>query len=702
MTVRAETDALMALAAAGRRKEEGGGPSAWAAGPALRAIWRARRAALTGAALAVAVAAIALSAAPPRWTAEAEILLEPDDLAQGAPLSAQSIESQARLLLSRGLLDTVVSGLRLEEDLATGAPIDPAAGLLARLGAEARHAMGAWRGDANGLGSPGADPAARRAAAVDALAAMLSVRRAGESRSLIVSAVDVSPRRAALIANAAADAFLADQARVKRDSAQRADTWLRARLAEIAPRLAAAEADIDALRLSALSDRPDGAAARVRLGEFAAARDALAAKGAAPDDPRRRALDGAVAALASGLARDASAATALRGAQAEVQTLREARDGAVRRLEAAAAQPDLYRPDARMIAAATPPRRPSGPSLALPLALAGAAGLLAGVLVYLAREALLGLPDSPGALARMCGAPVIAALAPTSARRPDSVLDARARPGGAAAEAGRALRVAALHAAEMETVRRHPGREREGGRARQRSREHSGRDHSGREQPRRDNSGREQPGRDNSGPETPRGLVIATAGVQIGSGASAMAALLAEACARMGLTVCLVDGDLRAPAQAARYGLEAETDLLAVLDGESLLEDALWPVDPPGLTVLPAAPAPASRGEVLAEGGMEHVIAALRARFDVVVIDAPAPCLAADGRLLAGLADATVLVLRWGAAGRGPVRAALAALDSAGAVCAGVALTEARGAAAAPISTWSQGRFGRFAEGFAD
>ena len=201
-----------------------------------------------------------------------------------------------------------------------------------------------------------------------------------------------------------------------------------------------------------------------------------------------------------------------------------------------------------------------------------------------------------------------------------------------------------------------------------------------------------------------QGLAVAVTGASRGAGASSVAALLAESLARMGRTVCLVDADLRAPAQAARYGLEAETELLAVLDGEAPLDDSLWPVDMPGLTVLPAAPAPPSRGEVLAEAGIDDLIDALRARFDVVVIDAPAPSSAADGRLLAGLADATVLTMRWGRTGRAQARAAMAALESAGANPAAIALTDARGAASPPVSAWSGrgAKYARFAEGFAD
>ncbi|MFT6773897.1 MAG: hypothetical protein ACJA1L_001607, partial [Paracoccaceae bacterium] len=115
MTVHAETDALMALAAQAQGRRHDDGPAApRALAPAvLAALWRARAAAAAGAAIALVVAAAGLSALPPRYVAQVEILLDP---AADAPLSSQSIESQARVLLSRGSLNAVVAGLRLEDE----------------------------------------------------------------------------------------------------------------------------------------------------------------------------------------------------------------------------------------------------------------------------------------------------------------------------------------------------------------------------------------------------------------------------------------------------------------------------------------------------------------------------------------------------------------------------------------------------------
>jgi succinoglycan biosynthesis transport protein ExoP len=679
MTVHAETDALMALAAQaqGRRRDDGPAAPRALAPAVLAALWRARAAAAAGAAIALVVAAAGLSALPPRYVAQVEILLDP---AADAPLSSQSIESQARVLLSRGSLNAVVAGLRLEDELAS-APL-ASGGVVARiaggLAAGARARLG-WT-PAAGAALPDAEM--RRASAIDALAAMLSVRRAGDSRALVLSARDGSARRAALIANAAADAFLADQARAKRDDAARGAVSLRARMDDLRPRLLAAEAAADALRLRAVTMRPEGATATERLARLAAARDALIAQGAQASDPRLGALDRAIAAQQAEAAAQSRGAASLEEADHAAAALRAVRDEALVALARIEAPIDPHRPDARVIAAASPPQAPSGPAQAPALAIAALLGALVGALGYLAREALLGLPATPAALARICNLPIVAATPRPTARHPDSVLDARLRPGGACAEAGRALRVAALHAAQAEAGRRGQARDplREGGRRTLRG--------------------------DGLGllslDMAPGGLVIAVAGATEAAGASGIAALLAESLARMGRKVCLVDADLRAPAQAARYGLEAETDLLAVLDGESPLDDALWPTDLAGLTVLPAAPAPSLRGEVLAEAGMDDLMDALRRRFDVVVIDAPTPSGAADGRLLAGLADATVLAVRWGRTGRGSLRAAIAALESAGANAVAIALTDAHGPATPAIATWSAGKYARFAEGFAD
>lgn len=297
--------------------------------------------------------------------------------------------------------------------------------------------------------------------------------------------------------------------------------------------------------------------------------------------------------------------------------------------------------------------RPLGPSPAAMVLGAALLGGLVGGLARRARDKALAIPETPGQLVRDCGLPVLAAAPPE--RGGELAAAARRDPEGGAAEAARALRDPLLRLAARRAARR-PG----------------------------------------------AGLVCCVVGSGPGAGASSAAALAAESFARLGRSVCLVDADLRSPDQARRYGLEGEVDLVSVIDGEAVLEDALWPAPTPGLFVLPAAPAPAARVDALEAGAAAELLDELRARFDVVVVDAPPPSFAAEGRLFAGLADACLLSVRWGGAGRSELAGAAAALRAAGAATAGVLITRATDAAAPFRCRWNDARFARFAEGFGE
>ncbi|MGG7568505.1 tyrosine-protein kinase family protein [Rhodovulum sp. DZ06] len=333
-------------------------------------------------------------------------------------------------------------------------------------------------------------------------------------------------------------------------------------------------------------------------------------------------------------------------------------------LEEMRASLEILVADARAEAAARPapvlistparaPERPVGPSrLAILLAGVALGGLLGG-LASRARDRILAIPDTPAQLVRDCGLPVLAAAPPEGGG--ELAAAARRDPAGGAAEASRALREPLLRLAAHRAAR------------------HAG-----------------------------AGQVICVLGSSAGAGASSAAALAAESFARLGRSVCLVDGDLRSPDQARRYGLEGEVDLVSVIDGEAALDDALWPAATPGLFILPAAPAPAARVDALEAGAAEELLDALRQRFDVVVVDAPPPSSTAEGRLFAGLADACLLSVRWGAAGRAELAGAAAALRAARAATAGVLITRATDAAAPFRCRWSDARFARFAEGFGD
>ena len=104
----------------------------------------------------------------------------------------------------------------------------------------------------------------------------------------------------------------------------------------------------------------------------------------------------------------------------------------------------------------------------------------------------------------------------------------------------------------------------------------------------------------------------------------------------------LVDGDMRQPIASLVFGAGERIALPDLLRSQSTLDPALTPLEPRNLRLLPSAN-DLDGPDLLASDRMPRLLAALRARADVVVIDAPPIDEAGDAYAFAAAAD-TVLV----------------------------------------------------------
>ncbi|MDO4974574.1 MAG: polysaccharide biosynthesis tyrosine autokinase [Eubacteriales bacterium] len=141
-------------------------------------------------------------------------------------------------------------------------------------------------------------------------------------------------------------------------------------------------------------------------------------------------------------------------------------------------------------------------------------------------------------------------------------------------------------------------------------------------------------------------LVLTSAGEL--EGKSTIAANLALSCAQKGFRVLLIDGDLRHPSIAARFGLEAKRGVVDVLTGRAELEEAIQHYRNGTLDILPGSGAvkAAQVPQLLGRVEMGELIAYGRKQYDYVFIDSP-PCgMMQDALMLAAHSDATVLVIR--------------------------------------------------------
>ncbi len=171
-----------------------------------------------------------------------------------------------------------------------------------------------------------------------------------------------------------------------------------------------------------------------------------------------------------------------------------------------------------------------------------------------------------------------------------------------------------------------------------------------------------------------RTVVAITSAVEA-EGKTTTACNLAIALAQSGLRVALVEGDLRRPQLAESFGLESTVGLTTVLVGRVDLDEAMQETEVPGLDVLASGARPPNPAEIVQTGAMERLVADLRQRYDVVLIDAPPLLPVADAAILSLLADGALLVVRHGRTGHDQVRAAVDRLDTVGAKLFGSVLS---------------------------
>src|SRR5579859_5160744 len=209
-------------------------------------VWQGRTTILVAAAVALLVAVLFVLAVPHRFTAVTEILIEPTDLpavtnqpnqsAQVTDTAILQVESQVRVLTSEDVLRRVVASADLAHDpeFARQSPL--------RL---MTNELSALLGFGNRLAP--ADPSL---AALIELKRHLQVRRAERTYVVDVSVSSRDAAKAARLANAIAQAYLAEQTEVRSDAARQISQSLTARLNELRESVRRAEDRVQAFKES--------------------------------------------------------------------------------------------------------------------------------------------------------------------------------------------------------------------------------------------------------------------------------------------------------------------------------------------------------------------------------------------------------------------------------------------------------------------
>ncbi len=121
--------------------------------------------------------------------------------------------------------------------------------------------------------------------------------------------------------------------------------------------------------------------------------------------------------------------------------------------------------------------------------------------------------------------------------------------------------------------------------------------------------------------------------------------------------------------------LISHVGLVEVLKGDAPLDDAL--INPHArLSILPILPSDHPAEALLAGEEMGDLIAALRERFEYVVLDLPPVLAVAASRAIAARADATVMLVKWRKTAGPALQAALHCMPADRINIVGVAMTQ--------------------------
>jgi succinoglycan biosynthesis transport protein ExoP len=176
------------------------------------------------------------------------------------------------------------------------------------------------------------------------------------------------------------------------------------------------------------------------------------------------------------------------------------------------------------------------------------------------------------------------------------------------------------------------------------------------------------------GERQPKVLMITSALPK--EGKSAFALGLARSASAAGLQVLLVECDFRCPSLGVQFGLQTAPGLRNLLTSGVLGETSKVIHEPePGLHIILGGHGKGDPQELLASDKMHALVASVRARYDLVVLDTPPVLPVADALVVAKQADATLMVVRWEKTARTPTLDAVRLLHDCRARIIGAVMT---------------------------
>jgi capsular exopolysaccharide synthesis family protein len=184
--------------------------------------------------------------------------------------------------------------------------------------------------------------------------------------------------------------------------------------------------------------------------------------------------------------------------------------------------------------------------------------------------------------------------------------------------------------------------------------------------------------------------VIAFTSTQPREGKSATLSNLAISFAQLGERVLAIDADLRKPRLDKIFKVRNAVGLSDYLAGRAPLEDVVQKTPIDHFWLVPSGPHPPNPAELLNSRKMADLLAAIRKRYDIVLIDLPPVLAVIDPVIVCSQADMTLLVLKTGQTTRKMLLRTIQELQKAKARLSGVIFNDARASRNGQLSPYFQ------------
>ena len=146
--------------------------------------------------------------------------------------------------------------------------------------------------------------------------------------------------------------------------------------------------------------------------------------------------------------------------------------------------------------------------------------------------------------------------------------------------------------------------------------------------------------------KTPEANSISIASGGPGEGKSTTVSNLAYISAQGGYVTLIVDADLRRPVQHLHFDLDNKAGLTNYLTSDLKLEDVIRPTSIENLFVLPSGGLPSDAVGILNSQRMSDMIAELKMRYDMIILDSPPMLGVSDASVIASEVDQTIIVVQ--------------------------------------------------------